>query len=104
MAAEVPPDRLWSFLSRLKANDESGNLAIPDARPSDDAIRALAKEALGGNKGAGWAARLFEECELHELPATATTFLASVFALFPPPPPIDDNGVGAEAPVDPDEL
>jgi hypothetical protein len=68
----VPLDRLWSFLSALKANDENGNLAIPDARPNDDALKALAKEALGGNKGAGWAARLFEECELHELPATVT--------------------------------
>jgi putative ATP-dependent endonuclease of OLD family len=47
---------------------------------------------------------LFEECELHELPATATAFLASVFALFPPPPPIDDNGEEAEAAADADEL
>lgn len=103
VVAEVPPDRLWSFLSALKVNDENGNLAIPDARPSDDAIRALAKEALGGNKGAGWAARLFEECEVHELPATATAFLASVFALFPPPPPVDETSEGAEALFDPDE-
>ena len=104
VVAEVPLDRLWSFLSTLKANDENGNLAIPDARPADDAIRALAKEALGGNKGAGWAARLFEECELHELPATVTAFLSSVFALFPPPPPINENGDEVEEPADPDAL
>ena len=104
VVAEVPVDRLWSFLSTLNANDENGNLAIPDARPADDAIKALAKEALGGNKGAGWAARLFEECELHELPATVRGFLSSVFALFPPPPPIDENGDEAEVPADPDEL
>jgi len=103
VVAEVPTDRLWSFLSALKANDANGNLAIPDARPSDDAVRALARDAFGGNKGAGWAARLFEECELHELPATVTAFLASVFALFPPPPPIEDGGDAAEATVDPDE-
>lgn len=85
VAAEVPLDRLWSFLTRLKTNDENGNLHIPDDRPSDDKIKSIAMEALGGNKGAGWSARLFEECELHELPATVTNFLASVYALFQPP-------------------
>ena len=45
---------------------------------------------------------MFEECELHELPATAIAFLASVFALFPPP--IDDNSEKAEAAADSDEL
>ena len=103
VVAEVPVDRLWSFLSTLKANDENGNLVIPDARPADDAIRALARQALGGNKGAGWAARLFEECELHELPVTVRDFLASVFALFPLPPPINEDGDAAGLPVAPDE-
>ena len=55
-------------------------------------IRNLPKEALGSNKGAGWSARLFEECELHELPVTVTNFLASVYALFPSPPPIEEDG------------
>lgn len=105
VVAEVPVDRLWSFLSGLKANDENGNVAIPDERPSDEAIKAIAKEALGGNKGAGWSARLFEECELNELPATVTGFLASVFALFPPPPPInEDDDDDAKAQEDPNEL
>jgi putative ATP-dependent endonuclease of OLD family len=96
VVAEVPVDRLWSFLSTLKAGDENGNLAIPDDRPADGDVKALAKEALGGNKGAGWAARLFEECDLHELPASVTGFLSSVFALFPLPPPIDEAGDEAE--------
>ena len=104
VVAEVPVDRLWSFLSGLKANDENGNVAIPDERPPDDAIKAIAKEALGGNKGAGWSARLFEECELHELPVTVTGFLASVFALFPPPPPINEDGDDAVAQEAADEL
>ena len=33
LVAEVPVDRLWSFLESLKANGEHGNIAIPDARP-----------------------------------------------------------------------
>jgi len=104
VVAEVPVDRLWSFLSGLKANDENGNVAIPDERPSDEAIKAIAKEALGGNKGAGWSARLFKECELNELPATVTGFLASVFALFPQPPPINEDDDDAKAQEDPNEL
>lgn len=101
VVTEVPVDRLWSFLSGLKANDENGNVAIPDDRPSDDGVKSIAKEALGGNKGAGWSARLFEECELHELPATATEFLASVYALFPPPAPIVDDGEPATVAPEP---
>jgi putative ATP-dependent endonuclease of OLD family len=98
IVAEVPVDRLWSFLSGLKSNDENGNVGIPDKRPNDDEVKAIAKEALSGNKGAGWSARLFEECEFHELPTTVTKFLASVFALFPPPSTIiDDDGTSAEA-------
>lgn len=104
VSAEVPVDRLWAFLSTLKANDENGNVAIPDDRPADDVVRNLAKEALGSNKGAGWSARLFEECQFHELPVTVTKFLASVYALFPPPPPIKDAGDEDEAQDDPDEL
>lgn len=92
VVTEVPVDRLWTFLSNLKSNDENGNIAIPDDRPSNDEIKAIAKEALGGNKGAGWSARLFEECELHELPVTVVDFLASVFVLFPPLATIDDSG------------
>lgn len=92
VVSEVPVDRLWAFLSSLKSNDENGNVSIPDDRPSNEEIKAIAKEALGSNKGAGWSARLFEECELHELPATVVDFLASVFALFPPLATIDDSG------------
>lgn len=92
VVSEVPVDRLWTFLSNLKSNDENGSVAIPADRPSSDEIKAIAKEALGSNKGAGWSARLFEECELHELPVTVVDFLASVFALFPPLETIDDSG------------
>jgi len=48
---------------------------IPEQRPGDDGVRAIAKQALLSNKGAGWAARLFEECGVAELPATVVGFL-----------------------------
>lgn len=88
VVAELPVARLWSFLVKLKENDENGNLAIPDAKPSDDVVKTLARDALGGAKGAGWSARLFEECEFDELPKTVVAFLSDVFAIFPPPPPV----------------
>ncbi|WP_343726957.1 ATP-dependent nuclease [Burkholderia seminalis] len=91
VATEMPADRLWSFLSAIKASGEAGKVGISVERPSDDEVRVTAKKALASNKGAGWAARLFEECEFGELPPTVVSFLNSVFALFPPPPPIGDE-------------
>ncbi|WEF35142.1 ATP-dependent nuclease [Pseudoduganella chitinolytica] len=95
--AEVPVDRLWSFLVGLKADDQNGNLVIPGERPDDQAVLSIARGGLAGAKGAGWCARLFEECELDELPKTVTDFLRQIFALFPPPQPIVDDDGGLEA-------
>ncbi|PMS16553.1 ATP-dependent endonuclease [Trinickia dabaoshanensis] len=96
IAMEMPADRLWSFLSAIKGSGESGKVGIPAERPGDDDVRATVKKALASNKGAGWAARLFEECEFGELPPTVVSFLNSVFALFPPPPSIADEPDPAE--------
>lgn len=100
VAAEMPPDRLWAFLSALRDGGENGQVAIPAARPSDDEIRKTSRNALSGNKGAGWAARLFEECELAELPATVVAFLLEVHGRFPKPvdpPPVLEEPAPAEA-------
>lgn len=91
IALEMPADRLWSFLSDIKASGDAGRVGIPAERPIDDEVRATAKKALASNKGAGWAARLFEECEFNELPATVITFLEKVFELFPSPPSVDEE-------------
>jgi putative ATP-dependent endonuclease of OLD family len=99
LVTEVPVDRLWTFLTGLKANNENGNLHVPDERPNDEKVKKIAMEALAGNKGAGWSARLLEECELHELPVSATKFLASVYALFPPPAAVTDDEAPAAAVV-----
>ncbi|WP_053184906.1 ATP-dependent nuclease [Pseudomonas thivervalensis] len=100
LSTEVPVDRLWSFLCSLKANDENGSVAVPDQRPDEVAVRQLAREALGSHKGAGWSGRLLDECAYQELPVTITSFLASIYALFPAPPPInegaEDEGVQPE--------
>lgn len=85
IATEMPADRLWAFLADLRDSGENGQVGIPAARPSDDDIRNIARNALASGKGVGWAARLFEECDLAELPATVITFLSEVYGHFPKP-------------------
>jgi len=85
ITAEVPIDRLWNFLDQLRASGENGNVRIPLERPNDDTVKRIAKEGLLSNKGAGWAARLFEDCGVHELPKTVVGFLNLVYAFFPKP-------------------
>jgi putative ATP-dependent endonuclease of OLD family len=106
VSAEMPADRLWTFLAELKESGEAGNVGIPAEKPDEAGIRATAKKALASNKGAGWAARLFEQCDLAELPETVTQFLASVYAMFPAPPAIEDDaaaepGAQGELPIAP---
>jgi len=85
VVAEVRVGRLWAFLEDLRQTGDCGNFIIPDARPDDDAVRALVRSALKGHKGAGWAARLLDGCAPDELPATVTNFLGQVYVHFPKP-------------------
>lgn len=92
IAQEMPADRLWSFLEALRDGGESEH--IPAARPADEAgVRKLAFDALRSSKGAGWAARLFEECAFDELPKSVMEFLYNVWGAMPQIPeeaPEDD--------------
>lgn len=102
VTAEVPIDRQWAFLDELRQTGDCGNFVIPAARPGDDVVIALVMSALKGNKGAGWAARLLDGCEIHELPATVTAFLGQVYANFPKPADVAmDAETDAAAPVAP---
>lgn len=85
VVTEVPVDRQWAFLEDLRQTGDCGNFLIPDRRPADDEVRALVSKALKGHKGAGWSARLLEECQVDQLPATITDFLAQIYAAFPKP-------------------
>jgi putative ATP-dependent endonuclease of OLD family len=102
VAAEVPIARQWAFLDDLRQTGDCGNFAIPEFRPTDNAIRELVIAALKGNKGAGWAARLLDACEVHELPATVTAFLRQVYESFPKPADVlPDAATGPGAPTEP---
>jgi putative ATP-dependent endonuclease of OLD family len=82
---EMAVDRLWSFLDDLRDSGDNGTFQIPAVRPIDADVKKLAQSALMSNKGAGWAARLFEGCDVAELPVSVTDFLKKVYAAFPKP-------------------
>ncbi|MDB1113860.1 hypothetical protein PL026_32715, partial [Pseudomonas extremaustralis] len=100
LAAEVPASRLWSFLLDLKISDESGNVMVPELQPSDAAVRSLAMQALGSNKGAGWAARLLNDCEYEELPGATKDFLSGIYKLFPRPVEAEEESQSDDAWLD----
>lgn len=83
LAAEIPVERQWQFLSAVRDEDEDGRFGIPVARPNDEAVRNLTFATLKGLKGSGAAGRLIELCEADELPATIADFLLRVFERFP---------------------
>lgn len=85
ITSEVPVDRLWEFLDQLRTSGENGNLGVPFQRPDNENVKRIAREALLSNKGAGWAATLFEDCGVQELPKTIVAFLNEVHAFFPKP-------------------
>lgn len=85
VAEEMTVDSLWRFLEDLRNSGDNGSFPIPSDRPTDLEIKKLAKSALKGNKGAGWAARLFEGCEVAELPVSVTSFLEKIYSAFPKP-------------------
>jgi putative ATP-dependent endonuclease of OLD family len=89
LATEVPVTRLRSFLQDLlNSGVDAAHYGIPTALPADDAtLRKLLTDVLASSKGAGWAARLLEQCDPNELPKTAVDFLNKVYAFFPAPIP-----------------
>ncbi|EWS61963.1 hypothetical protein Y694_00340 [Methylibium sp. T29-B] len=101
IVSEMSLDRLWAFLDDLRTTGDNGNFTIPAVRPSDPDLKKLARSALDGSKGAGWAARLFEGSTVAELPPTVTGFLKQVFAAFPKPADIPVEVAVAAAPAKP---
>jgi putative ATP-dependent endonuclease of OLD family len=95
IAAEMPAERLWAFLSSLRDSGEAASVGLPAARPDDAGVRVLARNTLKSSKGAGWAARLFEECEFAELPVSVMNFLYAVYAAMPQVPDVEEQGAAA---------
>ena len=89
LASEVPITRLRSFLQGLlDSGIDAAHYGIPNPLPTDDAtLLKLLIAVLASSKGAGWAARLLEQCDPHELPKTAVHFLKKIYTFFPPPVP-----------------
>lgn len=100
---EMHVDRLWTFLDDLRSSGDNGSFVIPAERPTDAEVKKLTTSSLKNNKGAGWAARLFEGSTVAELPTTVTGFLKQVYAAFPKPADIPVEVVVAAAAAQPAE-
>jgi putative ATP-dependent endonuclease of OLD family len=87
LAKEVPVARLRAFMQDLlNSGIDATHYKIPTTLPTDDGqIRKLVVQVLSSAKGAGWSARLLEQCQPNELPKTAVDFLKKIYAYFPIP-------------------
>lgn len=94
---EIPVNRQWQFLEALRQEGEQGNLGIPEAYPVDEKVKDVTYQALRGNKGNGYAARLIENCDTSELPVSIKDFLVRVYADFPKPATVSKPQANAEA-------
>jgi putative ATP-dependent endonuclease of OLD family len=88
LTEETPPNRLWELLIELKDSGEKPELGLPPEMPSTSEIKKLANSILKKDKGSGYAGRLIELCEPHEIPNSVTTFLHTVYNNFKKPEPI----------------
>jgi predicted ATP-dependent endonuclease of OLD family len=100
LSAEIPVARLRSFLQELlDSGIDAAHYKIPTALPADDtAIRKLIVGVLSSSKGAGWAARLLEQCNLNEYPKTAVDFLKQIYGYFPVPTVTPATGASKPTP------
>jgi putative ATP-dependent endonuclease of the OLD family len=87
LAAEVPVTRLRAFLEDLlDSGVDAAHYKIPTTLPTDDAaIQKMIVSILSSTKGAGWSARLLEQCQPNERPTTAVEFLKKIYTYFPLP-------------------
>jgi putative ATP-dependent endonuclease of the OLD family len=104
LAAEVPLDRQWEFLDRLRKDGLAATAGIPASRPTDQRVRELTEAVLKDAKGWGRAADFIEICQPAELPKSLTSLLEQVYKLFPrperpkmPAPAAPDAGTGDAA-------
>jgi len=88
LVEEVPPIRLLELLTELRDSGQKPHLIFPSATPSDDEVKTLARSVLEKDKGSGYAGRLIELCQPHELPPTVTGFLNAVYQNFRRPEPV----------------
>jgi putative ATP-dependent endonuclease of OLD family len=100
LSAEVPVARLRSFLQELlDSGVDATHYKIPTTLPADDAaIRKLIVSLLSSSKGAGWSARLLEQCDPNEYPKTAVDFLQKIYGYFPLPVVTPTTGAPTQTP------
>jgi putative ATP-dependent endonuclease of OLD family len=100
LSAEVPVVRLRFFLQELlDSGIDAAHYKIPTTLPADEiAVRKLIVSVLSSSKGAGWSARLLEQCSPSEYPKTAVDFLKNIYGYFPLPVMTPANGATKTTP------
>lgn len=100
LAAEVPVTRLRAFLQDLlDSGVDAAHYKIPTTLPTDDtAVQKLIVGILSSTKGAGWSARLLEQCQANERPTTAVAFLKKIYTYFPAPVVKPASGTQTQTP------
>jgi putative ATP-dependent endonuclease of OLD family len=88
LVEEVPVARLWQLLEELRDAGEKPGLVPAGSMPPEGQVKDKAYSVLKNEKGSGYAGRLIELCDVHELPATLVAFMQKVYAEFQRPAPV----------------
>jgi len=88
LVEEAPVLRLWELLEEVRGLGDKPGLIPAGAMPAAEEVRGLAFKILKNEKGCGYAGRLIELCDAHEIPPTVVEFLKVVYAEFKKPEPI----------------
>jgi putative ATP-dependent endonuclease of OLD family len=78
---------------------DAAHYKIPTTLPIDAiSIQKLVVSILSSTKGAGWSARLLEQCQPTERPTTAVDFLKKIYTYFPLPVVVPTTGASPQKP------
>jgi putative ATP-dependent endonuclease of OLD family len=88
LAEECPVNRLWQFLEEVRDSGAKPGLIPAGPLPEAEVVKTMAVSILKADKGSGYAGRLIELCESHEIPITVHDFMTRVYKEFPKPDPV----------------
>jgi putative ATP-dependent endonuclease of the OLD family len=88
LAEECPATRLWEFLEEVRDSGAKPGFIPNGPMPDAATVKTLTISILKADKGSGYAGRLIELCDDHELPPTVLEFMARIYEDFPTPAPV----------------
>lgn len=88
LVEETSVARQWQLLEEIRETGAKPGLIPAGPMPPEAQVKDLAYSVLKNEKGGGYAGRLIEICQVHELPATLAAFVRQVYAEFKKPAPV----------------